>query len=132
MRLPEVPPTYSTDVERERNRTLELAANDYITENDDLAFGLIVTTQSGAYTAVSTNYILADTSGGAFTITLPEAPSSGDYVIIADDGGNWETNNLTVGRNGETIEGAAEDLVCDVASVHVHLAYNGTTWRVYA
>jgi hypothetical protein len=75
---------------------------------------------------------LADTSGGAFTITLPATPATGAQVVVADAGSNWGTNNLTVGRNGSTIGGLAQDLVCDISGVSVQLVYDGTTWEVYA
>jgi hypothetical protein len=76
--------------------------------------------------------VLADTSGGAFTVTLPATPSVGDLVVVADAGASWGTNNLTVGRNGSTIGGLAEDLVCNINGVSVTLVYDGTTWEVYA
>lgn len=130
MRLPEVPATYSPNVERERNRTLEIEAKQYVRTNGDGRFGVTPRTVSSAADANARDYILADTSGGAFTITLPE-PNDGDYVIVADDGANWEANNLTVARAGKTIEGAATDLICDLAGLEVTLIYNGSTWRVY-
>ena len=84
-----------------------------------------------AYTAVAGNNIVADTSGGAFTITLPATPSAGDVVKVAD-GASWSTNNLTVARNGSTIEGDAEDMVMDLAGVNAQFVYDGSTWQVYA
>jgi hypothetical protein len=75
--------------------------------------------------------IIADTSGGAFTVTLPASPTAGTMVSIVD-GADWGTNNLTVARNGATIEGLAEDLVLNISSVAVDLIYSGTTWQVYA
>ena len=84
-----------------------------------------------AYTAVAGNNIIADTSGGAFTITLPATPSAGDVVKVAD-GASWSTNNLTVARNGSTIEGDAEDMVMDLAGVNAQFVYDGSTWQVYA
>jgi hypothetical protein len=83
-------------------------------------------------TATDKQGILADTSGGAFTVTLPATPSVGAQVVVADAGANWGTNNLTVGRNGSTIGGLAQDLVCDLSGVSVQLVYDGTTWEVYA
>jgi hypothetical protein len=53
-------------------------------------------------------------------------------VVVADAGANWGTNNLTVGRNGSTIGGLAQDLVCDISGANVQLIYDGTTWEVYA
>lgn len=87
--------------------------------------------QTANYTANVGEGVIADTSGGVWTLTLPASPSTGDIVVIAD-GADWATNNLTVGRNGSTIEGAAEDLTLDIGNVSVTLLYDGTTWQVYA
>lgn len=83
------------------------------------------------YTAVSGDKLICDTSGGAFSITLPAGPATGDYVELTD-GGNWNTNNLTVLRNGSTIEGVTDDLLVDIPGTTVQLVYSGTTWQVTA
>jgi hypothetical protein len=83
------------------------------------------------YTAVSGDQIIADTSGGTFTITLPASPTTGAIVIITD-GGNFATTNLTVARNSSTIQGLAEDLTINLQGVTVQLIYSGTTWKVTA
>jgi hypothetical protein len=96
------------------------------------ADGQIVWSRKTAnYTAVNQDGIIADTSGGVFVITLPATPSLGDYVVIVD-GGDWVTNNLTVAKNGSTIEGFASDLVLDVSDTRVDLVYDGTTWQVFS
>ena len=84
------------------------------------------------YTAANSDGVQTDTSGGAFTVTLPATPAVGDQVFVIDTSGSWATNNLTVGRNGSTIEGSASDLVCNISSVSVQLVYSGTTWNVFA
>ena len=94
--------------------------------------GINYEVKTANYTALDKEGILADTSGGAFTITLPATPDVGDQVFIADPTGDWGTNNLTIGRNGETIAGVAQDLVCDISGVSVQVVYDGTTWAVYA
>ena len=74
---------------------------------------------------------IADTSGGVWTLTLPASPSSGDVIKIAD-GADWSANNLTVGRNGSTIEGDAADMTMDIGGASVSFVYDGTTWQIYA
>jgi hypothetical protein len=87
------------------------------------------------YTAANNNRIIADTSAGAFTITLPPTPSTGDYIVITD-GYDWSANNLTIARNGSTIEGIANDMYIDNKGVTVELIYNGNSgvnsWQVTA
>jgi hypothetical protein len=56
----------------------------------------------------------------------------GDQVVIADAGASFGSNNLTVGRNGSTISGTAENLVLDITGVSVQFVYDGSTWEVYA
>ena len=82
------------------------------------------------YTANVGDYIIADTSSGPFTITLPASPSTGDFVAIAD-GSNWTTNILTVARNGSTIEGLSDDIDLDVNGVQVEFVYDSTTWEIF-
>jgi hypothetical protein len=96
------------------------------------AAGISYLLVSSNYTAANKEGVLTDTSGGAFTVTLPAAPTTGAQVIVADAGSAWGTNNLTVGRNGSTIGGLAENLVCDITGASVQLVYDGTTWEVYA
>jgi hypothetical protein len=78
--------------------------------------------------AANTQYI-ADTSGGAFTLTLPATPVVGTQVIVTD-GGNWGTNNLTIARNGSTIEGVADNVALNISQSLVYFTYDGTTWQV--
>ena len=84
------------------------------------------------YTAAASEGVQTSTSGGAFTVTLPATPAVGAQVVVVDTSNSWATNNLTVGRNGSTIEGLSEDLVCNISGVSVQLVYSGTTWNVFA
>jgi hypothetical protein len=83
------------------------------------------------YTAVTNDLLIADTSGGAFTITLPASPTTGTIVTIVD-GANWKTTNLTIARNGSTIEALAEDLVVNLGDCRLDIIYDGSTWEVYS
>ena len=96
------------------------------------ASGVTYVTKTANYTTQDLEGVLANTSGGAFTVTLPASPSAGAQVIVADSGDAFGTNNLTVARNGETIDGTAANLVLDITGVSVQFVYNGSTWRVYA
>jgi len=96
------------------------------------AGGVTYTLKTANYTALDRDGLLCNTTGGAFTITLPAAPALGAQVLVADAYGTWGTNNLTVARNGSTINFAALDLACDINGVSVQLVYNGVTWDVYA
>lgn len=79
------------------------------------------------YTAVAGDAILANTSGGAFTITLPASATLNDTVVIADYSGSFATNNLTVNSNGLNIMGSVQTLILDVNYRNVALVYSGAT-----
>jgi hypothetical protein len=85
------------------------------------------------YTAENGDRLLADTTANSFVVTLPATPDVGDSIQIAD-GGNWSVNNLAIDRNGETIEGDANNLILDVGDILVYFIYggNGPTWQVKA
>lgn len=87
-------------------------------------------TKTANYTAQNLDAIIADTNGGAFTITLPATPSAGDTIVISD-GDDFSTNNLTVARNGSTIEGVDDDFILNIQHVKIDFVYDGTTWQVF-
>jgi hypothetical protein len=51
-----------------------------------------------------------NTTSGAITLTLPGSPTIGDEISFVDYAGTFDTNNLTVARNGKNINGSAADL----------------------
>ena len=65
---------------------------------------------STATTASAGEGYFIDTTSAAHTINLPSSPTQGDEVTIVDYAGTFETNNVTVGRNGNPIQGSAADL----------------------
>ena len=69
----------------------------------------------------------ANTSGGAFTITLPTSASIGDFISVIDYAGTFDTNNLTIGRNGHNIQGDASDLTVATERAGFTLVYVDAT-----
>jgi len=69
--------------------------------------------------------ILANTNGGAFTVTLPASPSAGDTVNFVDQGYDFNSNALTIGRNSSNIANAASDLVINTQGAAFGLVYSG-------
>ena len=97
--------------------------------------GLITTYISAASGSAleSSTAVYADTSSNAISRDLPASPDDGDVIEILDDGGNFATNNLTIGRNGNNIAGVAEDMVFDMAGLGARLVYNlaTTDWKFF-
>ena len=79
------------------------------------------------YTAVAGEGIFANTTSGAWTLTLPSSPTIGDEVSIVDYAGTFDTNNLTVGRNSQNIQGVAADLTVATERAGFTLAYTDVT-----
>jgi len=96
------------------------AGNDYVlksTTGGVLSWGevsggaqwqAVITADPGP--AVAGYGYFCNTSGSAFSLTLPASPSIGDFVSFIDYAGTFDTNNLTIARNGKNIQGAASDL----------------------
>jgi hypothetical protein len=82
--------------------------------------------------AVTGDKVAADTTSGAWTLTLPATPANGDTVTVLDYAGTFDTDNLTIARNGSNIESLAEDLVCEVEDAAFTLVFVGSTvgWKV--
>ena len=79
--------------------------------------------KSGNYTASDGDNIFVDTSGTAVTITLPSSPSIGNQVKIIDSHGTAATNNITVGRNSQKIQGATSDLTISTNRAAIALVF---------
>ena len=78
-------------------------------------------------TATAGNGYFCNTTSAAFTVTLPASPSLGDEVTLVDYAGSFDTNNLTVGRNSEKIEGTAADLTVSIERAAFTLVYTDGT-----
>jgi len=82
-------------------------------------------------TLVAGRRYFVDTSA-ARTLTLPASPTLGQEIVIIDATSTAGTNNITLARNGNKINGLTEDAVIDVNSAAAVLIYTGSTigWRL--
>ena len=79
------------------------------------------------FTAVAGEGYFCNTTSAAFTATLP-AGSIGDECTFVDYAGTFDTNNLTVGRNGsDKINGSAADLTVAVERAAFTLVFTDST-----
>ena len=78
-------------------------------------------------TMVSGKGYFVNTTSSAITMTLPASPSAGDYVAIKDYAATFQTNNLTIARNGSNIQGAANNSTIDTTRASVVLVYADAT-----
>lgn len=88
------------------------------------------TTKTANYTAENKdNIIKVDSSGGAFTITLPATPTTDKVITIIDSVGSCGTYTVTVDGNGNNINGEADSVLTDNYEAHDYI-YNGTQWNI--
>jgi hypothetical protein len=80
------------------------------------------------YVAQNGDRIIADTTDGSFTITLPQDPQEGFHVEIAD-GGNFAENNLLL-ISVQPVEGFDQDIIFDIKGLNLEFVYVGSVWRI--
>ena len=75
------------------------------------------------------NYFVDTTA--ARTLTLPASPSLGDTIAVYDASGTAATNNITIARNGNKINGALDNAIIDVNQSSSLFVYPGAIvgWR---
>ena len=73
----------------------------------------------------------ANTNAGTVGYTLPLSPSIGDQCKVVDLG-NAATNNITIARNSELIQGVDADMTISTDSAAISLVYSNATygWRL--
>ena len=106
---------------------------------DDASFATTIATslagkKNETASSISTNTNLAVgvryfvTSASALTLTLPSSPSENDHRDIFDASGNAVTYNITVARNGKSINGNAGNLIIDQNGRWTTLVFTGNTY----
>ena len=83
---------------------------------------------STALTIAANDRYFIDTTAAAQTVTLPGSPLVGDQVSLIDLAGTFDTNNLTIGRNGLKIMGLTADMTVSTENAGIQLVYTGATY----
>ncbi len=81
------------------------------------------TAKTSPFTAVSGDGFFVNTTSGAVTVTLPASPSAGDIISLKDYANTWDTNSVTLCRNGSKINGVCANTNLVTESQSVTLIY---------
>jgi hypothetical protein len=96
----------------------------FATVSGGAAWQAVVTS---SLTVVAKAGYFVNTSGGVITTTLPASATIGDFISFIDYAGTFDTNNLTVARNGHKIQGDASDLTVATERAGFTLVYVDAT-----
>jgi len=85
------------------------------------------TVKTAPFTAVAGKGYFVNTTSGAITVTLPASPTAGDIISLKDYGGTWQTNNITLCRNGSKINGVCSTTTLNTEGQSISLIYVDST-----
>jgi hypothetical protein len=96
-----------------------------------IAAGLTPVAVSTNITMAANNRYFVDTAS-ARTLTLPITPALGAEIELYDASNNAFTNNVSILRNGEKINGLTDNAALDINGFAVSFIYTGSTygWRI--
>jgi hypothetical protein len=97
-----------------------------------IAFNTLNVDVTASTQAVAGGVYWCNTTSGPITLTLPPSPATGDSIELYDVANSFDTNTLTVARNGQLIMGTAEDMTVTTEGAGFTLIYYNTTygWRI--
>ena len=115
--------------------TADGTANQVLTTDGSGALSFATVSGGAAWQAVVTSSLtvvaksgyFVNTSGGVITATLPASPVIGDFISFVDYAATFDTNNLTIARNGKNIQGLAEDLTVNQERAALTLVFTDNT-----
>jgi hypothetical protein len=119
--------------------TITIPAGATITNNGTAAgFGATgaaswdTTVKTASFTGVAGVGYFVNTTSGAITVTLPASPDAGAVIAVKDYANTFDTNNVTLARNGSNIGGQAIDATLSTEGLAVTLVYVDATkgWLV--
>ena len=79
------------------------------------------------------NYFV-NTNGGGVTATLPASPDLGAKITFFDVAKTFDSNALTVSRNGKLIQGDSANLTVNTEGAAFSLVFSGDSygWRIFS
>ena len=83
--------------------------------------------------AAGGNYFV-NTNGGGVTATLPASPDLGAKITFFDVAKTFDSNALTVSRNGKLIQGDSANLTVNTEGAAFSLVFSGDSygWRIFS
>jgi len=93
--------------------------------NESIVWQAVITADPN--NAVAGRGYICNTTGGAFTVTLPTSAALGDKISFIDYAATFASANLTVGRNSHKIQGSTTDLVVATMRAGFSLVYVDAT-----
>ena len=91
-------------------------------------------TVSSSFNAVAGVNYFCNTNGGGITATLPASPDLGATITFYDVAKTFDSNALTVSRNGKVIQGDSANLTVSTESAAFSLVFSGDSygWRIFS
>lgn len=89
--------------------------------------------KTSAYSALVNDLVRVNSSGGAFTVTLPSTPLDGSVVSFLDITNSCAANPVLIAVGGSyTVEGDATGISMNINGAYVQLIYNSltTNWKL--
>ena len=91
------------------------------------ALGSTWESKTSSFTAEARKSYFVDTSSAAITATLPGSATIGDEIRFLDVSGTFDSNKLTIARNGHKIQGVSANLEVETERAGLALVYYNST-----
>lgn len=100
----------------------------YTNDNSELAASLDSVLVNTDHNAKPNSVVVADTSTGSFSVSLPISPNVGDSIIFIDATSSFRNNPLTIARTTAPIRGLYENRRIVADNVTMFMFYTGTAY----